>query len=117
MMGKHTSFAGAFLIPRNAFAREFPRTRRALDWNALFAMKLRWKVSVRAITRRAFDLGLIDAAQYRTANIQLVKTGQAKTERYDDRIALEVPELLYTAVAWLSKRISSVCSNCYLSWA
>ena len=102
--GEAHRFAGAFLIPRNAFAREFPRTKRALDWNALFSMKLRWKVSVRAITRRAFDLGFIDAAQYRTANIQLVKTGQTKTERYDDRIAIEEPELLSTAVAWLSKR-------------
>jgi hypothetical protein len=41
---------------------------------------------VRAIARRAFDLGLIDAAQYRTANIQLVKTGKAKEERYDDSL-------------------------------
>ena len=102
--GEAHRFAGAFLIPRGAFAREFPRTRRVLDWNALFAMKLRWKVSVRAIARRAFDLGLIDAAQYRTANIQLVKTGQAKTERYDDRIVVEEPELLNSAVAWLAKR-------------
>jgi Zn-dependent peptidase ImmA (M78 family) len=102
--GEAHRFAGAFLIPRNAFAREFPRTRRLLDWNALFAMKLRWKVSVRAIARRAFDLGLIDAAQYRTANIQLVKTGQAKAERYDDSITVEEPELLNAAVAWLSKR-------------
>lgn len=104
--GEAHRFAGAFLIPRGAFAREFPRTRRVLDWNALFAMKLRWKVSVRAIARRAFDLGLIDAAQYRTANIQLVKTGQAKIERYDDHIAIEEPELLNSAVAWLSKRNS-----------
>jgi Zn-dependent peptidase ImmA (M78 family)/DNA-binding XRE family transcriptional regulator len=102
--GEAHRFAGAFLIPRTAFAREFPRTRRVLDWNALFAMKLRWKVSVRAIARRAFDLGLIDAAQYRTANIQLVKTGQAKTERYDDHIAIEEPELLNSAIAWLMKR-------------
>lgn len=102
--GEAHRFAGAFLIPRAAFAREFPRTRRVLDWNALFAMKLRWKVSVRAIARRAFDLGLIDAAQYRTANVQLVKTGQSKTERYDDRIGIEEPELLNSAIAWLMKR-------------
>ncbi|WP_288430359.1 XRE family transcriptional regulator [uncultured Agrobacterium sp.] len=96
-------FAGAFLIPRNAFAKEFPRSRRTLDWNSLFAMKLRWKVSVRAIARRALDLGLIDAAQYRTANVQLVKTGQAKAERYDDHIVVETPELLRNALTWLSK--------------
>ncbi|TRC73009.1 ImmA/IrrE family metallo-endopeptidase [Mesorhizobium sp. WSM4307] len=102
--GEAHRFAGAFLIPRTAFAREFPRSRRALDWNALFTMKLRWKVSVRAIARRAFDLGLIDAAQYRTANIQLVKTGQAKAERYDERVAVEEPELLRAAISWVSNR-------------
>jgi len=100
--GEAHRFAGAFLIPRTAFAREFPRNRRALDWHALFAMKMRWKVSVRAIARRAFDLGLIDAAQYRTANIQLVKTGQSKAERYDERVAVEEPELLRAAIGWLS---------------
>jgi Zn-dependent peptidase ImmA (M78 family) len=102
--GEAHRFAGAFLIPRAAFAREFPRSRRALDWNALFAMKLRWKVSVRAIARRGFDLGFIDAAQYRTANIHLMKTGQAKTERYDDRVTVEEPELLRATVRWLVGR-------------
>jgi len=102
--GEAHRFAGAFLIPRIAFAREFPRNRRTLDWNALFAMKVRWKVSVRAIVRRAFDLGLIDAAQYRTANIQLVKTGQAKVERFDERVMVEEPELLRAAISWLSNR-------------
>lgn len=90
-------FASAFLLPRAAFIREFPRGR-SINWTALFQMKLRWKVAVRAIIRRAFDLGMIDAAQYRMANIQIVKTGQAKTERYDDQLPLEQPELLDAAM-------------------
>ncbi|HTK35601.1 MAG TPA: XRE family transcriptional regulator [Caulobacteraceae bacterium] len=90
-------FASAFLLPRAAFIREFPRGR-SMNWAELFKMKLRWKVAVRAIIRRAFDLGMIDAAQYRTANIQLVKTGQAKAERYDDQLPLEDPELLDAAL-------------------
>jgi Zn-dependent peptidase ImmA (M78 family)/transcriptional regulator with XRE-family HTH domain len=102
--GEAHRFAGAFLIPRAAFAREFPRGRRTIDWSGLFAMKLRWKVSARAIARRALDLGLMDAAQYRTANIQLVKTGQTKVERYDEQIPIEEPELLRAAITWLSKR-------------
>jgi hypothetical protein len=61
-------------------------------------------VSVRAIVRRAFDLNLIDAAQYRTANVHLVKTGQAKAERYDDKILPEQSELLHTALGILSER-------------
>lgn len=97
-------FASAFLIPWAAFAREFPRTRRGLDWTGLFQMKLRWMVSVRAIVRRAYDLGLIDAAQYRTANVHLTKTGQAKAERYDDTLESEAAELMSTALRVLSER-------------
>jgi Zn-dependent peptidase ImmA (M78 family)/DNA-binding XRE family transcriptional regulator len=90
-------FASAFLLPRTGFVKEFPRGR-TLDWHALFELKLRWKVSVRAMVRRAFDLRLITAAQYRTANIHLVKTGQAKAERYDDEMPMEKPELLDRAL-------------------
>lgn len=97
-------FASAFLIPRVAFAKEFPRTRRTLDWVGLFGMKQRWKVSVRAIVRRAFDLSLIDAAQYRRANIHLVKTGQSKVEKLDDILEAEKPELLWSALEMFASR-------------
>jgi Zn-dependent peptidase ImmA (M78 family)/transcriptional regulator with XRE-family HTH domain len=97
-------FAGAFLLPGAAFAKEFPRARRGLDWAGLYQMKLRWKVSVRAIVRRAYDLKIIDPAQYRTANVHLTKTGQAKTEYYDDMLEPEAAELLTTALLVLSGR-------------
>lgn len=89
-------FASAFLLPRSGFAREFPRTR-LLNWPAIFELKLRWKVSARAIIRRAYDLSLISADQYRTGNIHLNKTGQSKVEQYDAAITPEVPELLERA--------------------
>lgn len=100
--GQAHRFASAFLIPRSAFAKEFPRTRRSLDWSGLFAMKLRWRMSVRAILRRAFDLGLIDAVQYRVGNIHLAKTGQAKAEKFDDNLGTEKPELMYGALTYLA---------------
>lgn len=96
-------FAGAFLIPTAAFVREFPRGHR-LDWSALFSMKLRWQVAVRAIVYRAYDLGVLTAAQFRTANIQLVKTGQAKSEKYDDELPLERGELLDAALRKMAAR-------------
>ncbi len=95
-------FASAFLLPRAAFIREFPRGR-SMNWKSIFELKLRWKVAARAIIRRAFDLGMIDAAQYRTANIQIVKMGQAKVERYDDQLPLEQPELLDNAMSVLQQ--------------
>lgn len=95
-------FASAFLLPRAPFIHEFPRTRM-LNWNAIFDMKLRWKVSASAILRRAYDLNMLSADQYRTGYIYLSKTGQRKFERYDDIIATEEPELLPSAIAALEQ--------------
>jgi Zn-dependent peptidase ImmA (M78 family) len=56
-------FAGAFLLPWVAFAREF-RTS-PFSWNHVFKLKKRWKASAAAIIKRAYDLKLIDAVEYR----------------------------------------------------
>jgi Zn-dependent peptidase ImmA (M78 family)/DNA-binding XRE family transcriptional regulator len=90
-------FASAFLLPRNSFIAEFPRAS-PLDWDALYRLKLRWKVSVAAILYRAHDLQLLDPAQYRIANIRLAKTRQKKKEWYDDQLQVEKPELLEMAL-------------------
>lgn len=101
--GQANRFASALLLPRASFIKEFPRGK-SLDWKVIFELKLRWKVAARAIIRRAYDLGIIGPTQYRTANIHLVKTGQAKQEKYDDELPLERPELLDAAFNALEKR-------------
>jgi len=93
-------FASAFLLPRASFIHEFPRGR-FLDWAAIYALKLRWKVSAAAILRRAYDLKAISADQYRTGYIHLSKTGQKRFERHDDDIPAEQPELLPAAMRTL----------------
>jgi Zn-dependent peptidase ImmA (M78 family)/transcriptional regulator with XRE-family HTH domain len=99
-------FASSFLLPARAFAAEFPRRVRYLDWTALYALKRRWGVSVRAIVRRAYDLEMIDAAQYRTANIHLVRVGHAKSEPGDnDWPWPEEPELLLAALTALEREV------------
>lgn len=90
-------FASAFLLPRHAFVNEFPRGNR-IDWEKVFDLKLRWKVSAKAIIRRAFDLRIIDAIQYRTAHIHFSKTGQSKSENLDNVGEPEVPSMLADAL-------------------
>ena len=67
-------FAGAFLLPRTAFIHEFPKSVR-LNWTELFRLKQRWGVSVQAIIRRAYDLRLLNAVQYRNANVYISRNG------------------------------------------
>ncbi len=96
--GQANRFASAFLLPRSSFIHEFPRTR-FLPWELIFELKLKWKVSAAAILRRAYDLGMISADQYRTGNIHLSKTGQRKKERFDDILKPEQPELISSAIS------------------
>lgn len=96
-------FASAFLFPAKSMLREFPRSSR-LDWVTIFQLKLRWGMSLRAIIRRGYDLGMLDAVQYRSANIHLMKTGQSKVERGDGEMNPEQPELLTNALSSLASR-------------
>jgi len=92
-------FASAFLLPRKPFEREFSRARR-LDWHCIFALKRRWNVSAQAILRRAYDLGLIDAAQYRTGCVYISKQGYRRSEPFEPE-EIETPELMATALRTL----------------
>lgn len=92
-------FASAFLFPRVAFVKEFPdMTKKRLNWNRIYNLKIRWGMSARAIIYRAHYLGRITAQQYRSANVYLNRSGQAKTEKFDEEIKPETPELLESAL-------------------
>jgi Zn-dependent peptidase ImmA (M78 family)/transcriptional regulator with XRE-family HTH domain len=98
--GEANRFAGAFLMPRSSFVKEFPRLRGShLNWNGLSEMKLRWKVSKSALLYRAKQLSLISEDQYRTGVIRLSRGGEARGEREDALIPKEVPELFAQAIS------------------
>jgi len=93
-------FAGALLLPRRAFMREY--RRGSIDWPLLFDLKQRWRASVAAILHRAFDLELIDAERYRRANLLLRKRGWHRGEPYEPDP--EEPETIRLALNILEQR-------------
>jgi Zn-dependent peptidase ImmA (M78 family)/transcriptional regulator with XRE-family HTH domain len=86
-------FAGAFLLPKKAFAREF--TAQRFSWPHIFELKKRWRVSASAIIRRAYQLNLITAIGYRQANRYMSSMGWKKHEPHEPEFT--GPELLPTA--------------------
>jgi Zn-dependent peptidase ImmA (M78 family)/DNA-binding XRE family transcriptional regulator len=106
-------FASAFLMPRNAFAKEFRSCLRgnSFNWPKIYELKIRWKVSVRAIIYRANFLGLISAQQYRSANVWLNKSGQTKHEHHDDKIPTESPEVLESSLNILDEHLGVTFKN------
>ncbi|MCP4344456.1 MAG: ImmA/IrrE family metallo-endopeptidase [Desulfobacterales bacterium] len=86
-------FASAFLLPRVAFFQEFPRSSR-INWGELIDMKTRWGVSLQAIIRRAYDLGIINAVAYRKANVYINQLGWRTNEPAEEKIPAEHPEIV-----------------------
>jgi Zn-dependent peptidase ImmA (M78 family)/DNA-binding XRE family transcriptional regulator len=101
--GQAHRFAGAFLFPAKSVNNEyFSNSLPALE-----KLKSRWKLSIGAIARRLFDIGLISKHQYKYLNMQL---GSArKHEPLDDSIPREKPELIKRAFeVLLQNRILSI---------
>jgi Zn-dependent peptidase ImmA (M78 family) len=88
-------FASAFLMPAPGFRSDFASIPR-LSWPHLFALKRRWRTSVAAIVRRAWDLRLIGADVYRRMNQYIRARGWHRGE--PDEPEMEHPELLKLAL-------------------
>lgn len=93
-------FASALLLPRAGYVREFPRGQR-IDWPALFRLKTRWGASVGAQVRRAYDLRLIDAAQYQRGYKYIAAQGWLKGEPGEP--APEASELVPLSLSEIQK--------------
>lgn len=104
-------FASAFLMPRKAFAREFCLT--PFSWSHVFDLKRRWHTSAAAIVRRAYDLQLIGAAEYRRHYQYMSYKGWTKGEPGEPEF--QDPELLDTAFDALGREVDltleSLCSE------
>jgi len=102
-------FASAFLLPRDSFLRECPNY---LNWDHLYELKRRWRVSVAAIVKRGFDLGRLSEASYRRAFIHLNQTGQRHGETREEPEA-EFPLTLRRALDTVSREypLAVICEH------
>lgn len=101
-------FAGAFLMPRSSFSKEFPQLRGGtqINWRALSELKLRWQVSKAGMLYRARQLGLLSEDQYRRAIVgHLFAKGERHGEVEDSSIPHERPELLLNALRTMQDRL------------
>jgi len=95
-------FAGAFLLPAQAFARELRTLPGRITWDHLFELKQRWRTSAAMMIYRARDLGVMDAVEFRRFYKQLHKWGWHRGEPHEPEP--EQPELLRVALAEAAER-------------
>lgn len=89
-------FAGAFLLPAEAFRREFAQLRGS-HWSQLFALKARWGMSVQAIAKRAQQLDLLTGPQYDRLAVRFSRAGWRRYSEPEEPTP-EHPELLVIAL-------------------
>jgi Zn-dependent peptidase ImmA (M78 family) len=90
-------FAGAFLLPRRAFAQEVIST--SIDY--FLELKQRWRVSVQAMIYRCKDLGLLNRNQVSYLWRQIAQRKMRSFEKYDDLFEPERPTILKAALSML----------------
>lgn len=93
------AFASAFLLPKQAFINDVGRYADSLAF--YIELKKKWKVSISAMIRRSYNLGLIDNNEYQQLMRNMQKKGIKKFEPLDDKLFTAQPSLLKTSVQML----------------
>lgn len=88
------SFASAFLLPMETFARELMAN---YGFGSLLALKLRWKTSIAAMLYRAREIGVIGEYQCKYMFQRLNREGMKRVEPLDKEIPHEETNILRTA--------------------
>lgn len=92
-------FAAAFLLPGESFAKDAAVNPKSIP--AYTELKRKWKVSIQAMARRSFSLGLITMEDYQEIIRTLQRRGMRKQEPLDNMLVTASPTLLKTAVIML----------------
>ena len=92
-------FASAFLLPEESFRAD--ATVAPLRIPYYTELKRRWKVSIQAMSRRAYKLGITSMDEYQITIRTLQRRGLRKEEPLDDVLYTTSPALLKTAVSML----------------
>jgi len=95
-------FAGAFLMPRKAFAKAYWAGGGG-KWENFLELKRQWGTSIQAIIVRAYQLCLMDPPVYRQTFQQLSKRGWRTDE--PEEPAPEAPELFSSAIKKLGRPV------------
>ena len=90
------AFAVAFLLPRDAFLKDLGIYGNNIDYYC--ELKKKWRVSISAMIRRAYNLGAISQFSYQQMMRLMQKRGIKKFEPLDDILTTAEPTLFYTAV-------------------
>jgi Zn-dependent peptidase ImmA (M78 family)/DNA-binding XRE family transcriptional regulator len=80
-------FASAFLLPAEAFTKDFSYP----TLNSFLSIKRKWKVSIKAMIKRCYDLNIIDDDDAKRLYMNYNQRRWAKEEPFDNELPVEEP--------------------------
>jgi Zn-dependent peptidase ImmA (M78 family) len=89
-------FASAFLLPKDSFYFDIKNT--VLTIPMYTQLKKKWKVSIAAMARRAYTLGVTSYDEYQNMMRLLQRRGLRRDEPLDDTLITSKPTLLKMAI-------------------
>lgn len=93
------NFASALLLPETSFKKDVIHNPTSIPYYT--QLKKKWKVSISAMIRRSFNLGIITYDEYQMLYRVLQRRGMRKVEPLDDSLITASPSLLKTSVQLL----------------
>lgn len=97
-------FAGAFLLPEEAFLEDINAISYVTNPDAYLDLKKKWKTSLQVLGYRAAHLGILDAKKHRNFYAALHRKGYLKREPLDDILPIQKPQKVKTIIDLIVKK-------------
>lgn len=95
-------FAGAFLLPKDAFSTDMKMIKQLTNPDAYVDLKRKWNVSIQVLAYRAANLNLIEPKSHRNFYAALHRRGYLKIEPLDYDLFIQKPTKVKSMIDFLS---------------
>jgi len=95
-------FAGAFLLPEEAFSLDMKTVKRVTNHDAYIELKEKWNVSIQVLAYRAVNLGIIEPKTHRNFYAALHRRGYLKQEPLDHELFIQKPMKVKSLIDFVS---------------
>ena len=95
-------FAGAFLLPEEAFLEDMNSIASITNPDAYIDLKEKCKTSLQVLGYRAMHLGLLDAKKHRNFYANLHRKSYLKREPLDETLPIQKPQKVKTIIDFIS---------------
>ncbi|GAA0435786.1 XRE family transcriptional regulator [Lentibacillus halophilus] len=96
-------FAGAFLLPEEAFLEDMQTVARTTNPDAYTDLKTKYKTSMQVLGYRAASLDILDAKTHRNFYAALHRKGYLKREPIDEALQIQKPQKVKSIIDFVAK--------------